>query len=228
MPKYFVDEGMRLGEDTVRHLRTVLRAKVGEKIILCDGQAVDYHCVVESLDPFRYRVESREESGTEPRCKITLYQAMPKADKLEWIVQKAVELGVHAVVPVYTERSINKNARLDRLQKIAESAAGQSMRGIIPNVCLPVSMDEAMKLAMSGTDYMLAAHEKADQGMGNLPDEDEINGIGLWIGPEGGFSEKETAAMEGAGFRLMSLGPRILRTETAAIAAIAQIMMVKG
>lgn len=222
MPKYFVDEALRLNEDTIFHLTKVLRVKVKDKIILCDGKAVDYHCVVESTKPLSLKVEKEEESKTEPKCKITLYQAMPKSDKMEWIIQKAVELGVHRIVPVYTEHSVKKAAKADRYQKIAASAAGQSMRGIIPHVHLPVLWEEAIKTAKE--DFMIAAHEKAAQPLtSNLPLE-----IGLWIGPEGGFSKKEAEIMESKKFNLISLGPRILRTETAAISAIAQIMMVTG
>jgi len=235
MPKYFVDlsgwaEGQKLqmSEDAAHHLMRVLRVRAGEKIIICDGKSIDYQCTVTSLKPLTMEVNSKCESKTEPECKITLYQAMPKADKLEWIIQKSVELGVYAVVPVYTEHSVSKNPRMDRLQKIAESAAGQSMRGIIPYVHPPIVWDEAFK---QKKEILIAAHEKEKNftlkmalkeicSAACMPKE-----VGLWIGPEGGFSKKEAEAMENANFYLVSLGARILRSETAAIAGIAQIMM---
>ena len=225
MPKYFVDKTLQLKDETIHHLKRVIRIRLGEEVILCDGKSMDYHCTVESLEPFNLKVNSRQESKTEPKCKITLYQAMPKADKFEWIIQKAVELGVYSIVPVYTAHciaKITKAVKIARYQKIAESAAGQCMRGIIPQVQQPMPLEDAIKTTNG---LMLATHEKEKEnkipGINSYPKD-----IGLWIGPEGGFSKKEIETMEGAGFSIVSLGPRILRTETAAIAAIAQIMMV--
>jgi len=255
MPKYFAHEiqgqTFRLEGDVAHHLKHVLRVRTGEKVILCDGKSTDYHCVIESLDPLTLVIEHHQESKTELPCKITLYQGMPKADKLEWIIQKSVELGVHAIVPVYTEHCVvrskpsgqaqgKQDTKLLRYQKISEAAAGQSMRGIIPKIHSPMSWKEAFEMATTNRavdGLMLAAHEKeqiqtlktitahisASQSL------KEPMEIGLWIGPEGGFSEKEIEAMEASSFKLVSLGPRILRAETAAIAAVAQIaMMVEG
>ena len=278
MPKYFVDEikgqAFRLEGDVAHHLKRVLRVRPGEKIILCNGKAMDFYCIIEDTEPLTLVVENYKESKTELPYKITLYQAMPKSDKLEWIIQKSVELGVHSIVPVYTEHSVvryksqsqNKNGgntKTARYQKIAEAAAGQSMRGIIPKVYLPMPWEEAFEMAMAykaAGGLIIAAHEKEQKqtiksvlntggnphfinttasnsiALNNSISLDTIssnitisskgfNEIGLWIGPEGGFSEKEIEVMEKSGFKLVSLGPRILRAETAAIAALAQITL---
>lgn len=232
MPKYFFDKesDKKLSEETIHHLKRVLRVRVGDKVVLCDGKSTDYHTIIKNLTPFEYEIENTKESGTELSTKITLYQAMPKADKMEWIVQKAVELGVYAIVPVYTEHCVKRNTKADakanvkieRLQKIAESAAGQSMRGIVPSVVMPMEWDKALKNVKEKEKMLnIVAYEKErDTTIKSVIDKNEVEEISLWIGPEGGFSKKEVQDMEDASFELVSLGSRILRTETAAIAAI--------
>jgi len=221
MPKYFVENPPNgLSGETIHHLKRVLRVRVGDEVILCDGAGMDYLSKVESLEPFRLKVVEPRRCLTEPRCKVTLYQAMAKSDKMDWIVQKAVELGVCSVVPVFTEFSVAKKAKTERYQKIAESAAGQSMRGIIPQVQQAVDFADIVK----GGGFNIAPHPYAKptiKQLTGLPDE-----VNLWIGPEGGFSPGEAEAMAAAGFHLVSLGARILRTETAALAALTQIFMV--
>ena len=228
MPKYFLDniEGQIIdpGSEITHHLKNVLRTRVGEKIILCDGKENDYLCTVDSLEPFLLRLENMQRCCTEPPCKITLYQALVKSDKFEWIIQKSVELGVHSIVPVLTEYSIRKNTKAERFQKIAESAAGQSMRGIIPQIYPQMPWKDAL---CSAKGYIIAAHISCSRHSikqafeGHIPNE-----INLWIGPEGGFSKSEVENMKKAGFNFVSLGSRILRAETAAITALAQILMV--
>lgn len=242
MPKYFVDEvkGQNIvaSAELSHHLKKVLRLRVGDELVVCDGNEIDYICIIESLDPLLLRLEREEVCPTEPSCKITLYQAMPKSDKMEWIVQKSVEIGVYAIVPIITERTVAKKARLERYQKIAESAAGQSMRGIIPKVHPEISLEEAIKRSKA---YQIAAHvpdksqtvkiqtikmQTIKSALMNNDFNNNFDEIGLWIGPEGGFSQSEIEKMKMAAFNLVSLGPRILRTETAALTALAQIIMV--
>ena len=225
MPKFFVDE---VGNpNNLHHLKNVLRLRAGDKVTLCDGASVDYFCVVESVQPFSLKIESQQASQTEPTCKITLYQSMLKSDKMDWVIQKAVELGVHAIVPILTEHSVAKNAKAERYNKIAESAAGQSMRGIIPKVHPLTNFEEAIS---NNSGLAIAAHEKETECkikhiiIGRNSSQNDKN-LSIWIGPEGGFSEKETAKMREANFHLVSLGSRILRAETAALAALTQILM---
>jgi len=218
MPKYF-----NMEKDTVHHLKRVLRIRVGEDFLLSDGNEVDHYCVVTSLEPFSYKIVRSETCQNELPYRVSLYQAVPKADKLEWIVQKAVELGAYEIVPIYTEhcdvRSLSE-IKHTRMQKIAESAAGQSMRGIIPQVILPMDFSYALERAKPSSSLQIVAHEKATQAFAkpNLHEN-----ISIWIGPEGGFSHNEIESFVKCGFQIVNLGSRILRTETAAIAILAAI-----
>ncbi|MCL2399686.1 MAG: 16S rRNA (uracil(1498)-N(3))-methyltransferase [Defluviitaleaceae bacterium] len=239
MPKYFINEPsdkaegqlLQLEGDTAYHLIKVLRVRIGEEVILCDGKETDYYCIVESIDSLTLTclILSKHQCETEPKCKISLFQAMPKADKFEWVIQKSIELGVYEIIPIYTDHSIKKNANVERFQKIAESAAGQSMRGIIPKVHYPTSW-EGVKY-QTKFKYSIVAHEKEDlktiKSVMNSPLKNNKlqDQVALWIGPEGGFSKNEITLMEEYEFQLVTLGPRILRSETAAIAAIAKILM---
>ena len=240
MPKYFIDDpkgvSIKLEGEIAHHLERVLRVRVGERVILCNGKSVDYHCIVESVNPLNLRVESQKDSETEPILKLNLYQSIPKSDKLEWIIQKSVELGVHSIIPIISEHSVVKkisgSGKMKRYQKIAESAAGQSMRGIIPKVHEPITMEEALRYAKG---LMLAALEPSLKDLKQTAKKaldavhfDNLNEIALWIGPEGGFSLNEVELMKNEAFNFISLGPRVLRTETAAIAAVAQIMSAIG
>ena len=226
MPKYFVNEDFSLNEETIHHLKRVLRIKLGDKIILCDGKGFDYHVSICNLNPLEFTVDNKIACNTELDYKITLYQALPKSDKLELIVQKSVELGVYEIVPIITEHcdarpNLNK---INRYQKISESAAGQSMRGIIPKIYNPIKLCDAIQ---DSSKPMLVAHEKATANfLAIAPKVVKGDSLGIWVGPEGGFSQTEIELMEQSGFETFSLGPRILRTETAAIAAIAMLQVV--
>jgi len=224
------------------HLVKVLRIRVGEEVLLCDGRGTDFYCVVTHTAPLMLATKSICLCKTEPDYKVTLYQGMPKAGKMELIIQKAVELGVWAIVPVIMERSVSHSKKEKRYQKIAEAAAGQSMRGIIPKVYPPMSWKEAFSQKPIER-IMLAAYENEEERtlkgtlreienwkscineqMGQIMQKRQ-NDVGVWIGPEGGFSEREVREMQNEDFKLFSLGPRILRTETAGIAALAQFFI---
>ena len=176
-------------------------------------------------------VDAVTPNASEPSLAVTLYMGLPKADKLEWIIQKAVELGVTAIVPVVTARSI---ARVDgkdaekkrtRWQKIAAEAAGQSGRGIIPTVEAPISFKQALpRLAAENT---LLCYEGGGQPIGQLVSREDT-ALSLVVGPEGGFDPAEVAAVTAGGGRIATLGPRILRCETAPIAALAVVMERSG
>ena len=171
-------------------------------------------------------------SRGEPRTRVTVCQCLPKGDKLETVVQKAVELGAHEIWPIESRYCVAKwdqksrEKKLLRLQKIALEAAMQSGRGIVPRVLEPAALRAALETAKSAGD-ILFFYEKASAGLGPC-----MAGTGdrifLFIGPEGGFSEDEAAMAERAGARIASLGPRILRTETAPIAALSAIFYGKG
>ena len=237
MPKYFISaevaQLLRDGNSVAdfdgeleHHLVKVLRVRVGEEVLLCDGCETDFHCTVTQLSPLMLSAAEIRVCENEPDYKITLYQGMPKAGKMDLIIQKAVELGVWAIAPVIMERSVSHSKKEKRYQKIAESAAGQSMRGIVPKILPPVSWKDAVRQAPARR-TMFAAYENENKSTLK----DAINGVdwrkvksdvGVWIGPEGGFSEREVAEMRDKDFKLFSLGSRILRTETAGLAALAQ------
>ena len=216
------------GED-VRHLSRVLRLRAGDTVEICDGAGTDYTGVITAVgqDEVTCALNGAHPSPTEPRCRVTLFQALPKTGKMEVIVQKCVELGVAAVTPVVTERCVAvptrdfENKRV-RYQRVAAEAAKQSRRGIIPPVSgvLPLR-----QVDFSRFDTVLAAYEEERTtslkaalagGAGES--------IALIIGPEGGLESEEVAWLTAAGAVSVSLGPRILRTETAGMAMLAQVL----
>jgi len=240
MPKYYFapeqlqDSKITLLENTAHHLLHVLRITVGDKIVLCNGANMDYHAVVTELlskskqPGVRLEVQAAVPSATEPRTKVTLYQSVPKGDKMDTIIQKCVELGVLSIVPVITERSVVRKKETEkkasRYHRIAESAAGQSMRGIIPTIHTAISFEEAVK-SMNTSELSLVAYEgERKRSLKNTLREYTSSAVNLWIGPEGGFAPEEIAVLQEKQAVTVSLGPRILRTETAAIAMLAQVL----
>lgn len=217
-----------------RHLCVVLRAKPGDEVLVCDGQGTDYTCRVAQPSPESCRLEilSARKSVSEPDVRAILYVGYPKGDKLEWIIQKAVELGASRIVPVAMKRSVvkldpkrEKNKRA-RWQAVSESAAKQSGRGRIPEVAPVSSLAEAAQEA-GQLDLVLLPYENA-RGMEATAEALAAlrpgMRIGIFIGPEGGFEETEVEALAQAGARPLSLGRRILRTETAGLAALTLCM----
>jgi len=221
-----IDDTIALTGENARHF-AVLRIRAGEEIIICNGAGLDYFC--HAIEIGRDKVIARVlrvcENTAELPIAITLFQGLPKADKLEIVIQKAIELGVHKIAPIFCQNSIPKisNAanKIQRLQKIAESAAKQSGRGIIPMVEDCISFDKGLEMAKN-LDLSYICHPAKNAifhgaflrgKLGN------ISSLGIFIGPEGGFCESEAAALPN-----ISLGRGILRTETAAIAAIANIV----
>ena len=239
MPRFFIDYTPTVGGDAViegadaRHIGGALRMTAGETLALCDGRGTDYACTVVAVDKERVTlsVDAATPSTSEPTLAVTLYMGLPKGDKMELIIQKAVELGVTAIVPVATARCIVKLDGKDaakkqaRWQKIAAEAAGQSGRGIIPTVELPVSWKQA--LARFEKEYTLLCYEGGGQPIGQLVTPDH-RAVSLVVGPEGGFDPAEVEAVLQAGGKIATLGPRILRCETAPLAAIAVLMEKSG
>ncbi len=219
----------------VNHIRNVLRMKPGEELDVTDGQdGREYRCAVRSFGENAVDCELRfvREEGVELPSRIHLFQGLPKADKMELIVQKAVELGVYRILPVETKRCIVKldekkaESRTARWQQISESAAKQSRRGIIPEVTKPLQFRKALELA-EGMDLKLIPYELAE-GMEKTrqliesarPGQD----VAVFIGPEGGFDEEEIREAAERGIEPITLGKRILRTETAPLAVLSWLM----
>ena len=220
----------------VNHIRNVLRMKEGDELIICDGEGTDHFCRIREYEAKRLTADIIKTCGTqaEPSAQLVLFQGVPKKDKLELIIQKAVELGASRIVPVMTKRVIVKSGndekesrKTERLNSIARSAAEQSGRGIIPKVSQTVSFNEALKMA-SELDFNIIPYENADNTDQGLEKSRKVfesmrgkKSIGIFIGPEGGFEPEEVSAAVEAGCVTVSLGRRILRTETAGIVALA-------
>ena len=207
--------------ELLKHIKTVLRMHSGDELTLCDGEGVFYDAVLTD-DISEAEIAKKYPAPTEPKLKITLFQAIPKNPKLEFIIQKATEIGVAKIVPVNTARivaKIEKDSKLERLRKIAREAAAQSRRGIVPEVADPVSFAEAVCMAAQ-CDLAIIPYEDEHK----TPFRDCLRGktagsLALFIGPEGGFDEAEVALARENGILPATLGPRILRTETAGLVA---------
>ena len=220
-----------LGDD-VNHIKNVLRMKPGDEIIICDSRGTDHHSKILSLDNTKIEAEilSSGISEAEMDFRVHLFQGLPKKDKMEMIIQKSVELGVYEIVPVFTKRVIVKlddkkkeETKLKRWQAISESAAKQSGRGMIPRIEACMSFKEALSYA-SKMNLVLIPYENAPNTREDMkeylkriisiePDTD----VAVFIGPEGGFEPGEVEEAVSKGAVPISLGKRILRTETAGI-----------
>ena len=240
MQHFFADpscvdgEQIRLAGSDVNHMKNVLRMKPGEEVWVSDGEGMDYFCSVEGYEEKEavLRVVKKEVSQTELASHLILFQGLPKGDKMEWIVQKAVELGAYSVVPVSTRRCVvkldNKKAekKVSRWQQIAESAAKQSKRMLVPEVHSVMTFKEALVYAKE-LDVLLIPYELA-KGMKETKELirsiEPGKSIGVFIGPEGGFEEQEVADAMEAGAKPITLGHRILRTETAGLAVLSVLM----
>ncbi|MCM1106245.1 MAG: 16S rRNA (uracil(1498)-N(3))-methyltransferase [Blautia sp.] len=228
-------EYVQITGSDVNHIKNVLRMRPGEKIRVSTPAGVSFFCRIEeiSAELVLARIDAADRLGTEPVHKVYLFQGLPKGDKMEFVVQKAVELGVHEIIPVAMKNCVvkldEKRAanKIKRWQSIAESAAKQAKRSVIPAVRMPVSFREAVKLAGELSLVMLVPYEKAHglaatrELISGIP---KGAGIGLMIGPEGGFAPEEIDCTDKSGFHCISLGRRILRTETAGPAALAMLM----
>ena len=218
----------------VNHISNVLRMKTGEELWISDGSKYEYRCTIESFEPDEVllHIVYSQEPEYELPCRIYLFQGLPKADKMELIIQKAVELGAYEIIPVETKRCVvkldgRKSAKKTaRWQQIAESAAKQSKRMLIPNVHEVLTYREALKYAES-MDVRLVPYELA-RGMQEtkeiLAGIEPGQSVGIFIGPEGGFEEKEIEAAIEGGAKPITLGRRILRTETAGLAILSVLM----
>lgn len=235
-PKQLNSENIFIQGEDYNHIHNVLRMKIGEAILLCDEGDKEYLCEIESYDTNQERVKVKIVdvfgNARELPTKITLFQGYPKGDKMESIVQKAVELGAYEIVPVMMKRCVVKldekkaSKKVDRLNSIALSAAKQSMRGTIPQVREVMSMDMACEYAKT-MDLVILPYENAD-GMEYakqvLREAVGKQHIGVFIGPEGGFEAQEVGHIESSGGKTISLGHRILRTETAGMVVLSLLM----
>ncbi len=234
-PDWIMEKEIRITGKDVNHIKNVLRMQIGEEITINNGQdAIHYQCEISSIEEeeIRCHILYKEESDFELSAKITLFQGLPKADKMELIIQKCVELGIYNIVPVQTKRAIVKldekkaKAKIVRWQAISEAAAKQSKRKRIPIVDMPISFQAAIQSAKT-YDIVLIPYE-LKEGMKETKKAIESikagDRVGVFIGPEGGFSETEIAQATKMGAIPISLGKRILRTETAGFTTLALLM----
>ena len=233
MPHFFVDEEIEsseyslFGEDG-RHIAKSLRMKQGENLTLCSPSGTVHNCVVEKVegDFVGVRILSSEQSETEPSVKVTLYQALPKGDKMEFIIQKAVEIGVTEIVPVISSRCVSRpdqkslSKKLLRWQKIAKQAAMQCGRGIVPKVKDAVPFEKGVENAKG---EKVIFYELGGESVKDILS-DKQKEISIFIGSEGGFSGDEVDLVLKNGGRKATLGKRILRAETAPLVALTVIM----
>ena len=240
MYHFFVEEEQVNSENAyisgsdVNHIVNVLRMKIGAELLISVKGDWDYLCKIEEIENDRVNLKLLESmEQRELPIKLTLLQGIPKSDKLEMIIQKAIELGVSNIIPVKTNRVVVKidekktQAKVNRWNAIAQSAAKQSKRSIIPKVLNPQTLDNALEIVK---DYgvKLLPYENAD-GIKKTKDIlnslDSKNNIAVFIGPEGGFEEAEVKKSTDSGFEVITLGKRILRTETAGLALLSNIMI---
>lgn len=219
----------------VNHIRNVLRMNPGEEVNVTDGSGEKvYRCAIASIgeDKVELNIMWAQEKGMELPSKIYLFQGLPKSDKMELIIQKAVELGVYEIIPMATARAVVKldqkkaAAKVKRWQAISESAAKQSKRLLIPEVKEPVKFSEALKLA-SDLDVRLIPYELAEGMDGTRRIIQSVKpgqSVAVFIGPEGGFEEAEVELAKEADFQAITLGRRILRTETAGMTVLSILM----
>lgn len=238
MPRFFIDpptaDTVHLTGETAAHIAKSLRMTAGERLTLCDGHGTDYAAVISSVDhsTVTATIIDRTPSRGEPDVRIVLLQGLPKGDKMEWIVQKAVELGVGEIIPFTAARSVSRpddasaRRKAARWQKIADEAAGQSQRGRIPQVSACISFADALKRA-AACDRKLLCYEGGGSRLAPLLS-DKPESVAVLIGPEGGFAPEEVAQAEAAGAVRVTLGPRILRTETAPLAVLSAILYATG
>lgn len=214
------------------HLAVVLRAKAGDNVTVCDGLGTDYACRVRLAGKERVEMDiiSSHPSESEPHTAVTLYVGYPKQDKLETIIQKATELGAVRVVPFFSRYCVaapkNEEKKNVRYQRVALEAAKQSGRGRVPEVAMPLSFDEMLRDA-AACDTVLFCDEAGGAPLHSRL-KDTAHSVAIVTGSEGGFSREEAEKAAAAGFLPVGLGPRILRCETAPLAALSVVMALTG
>ena len=232
-PRFFtgnIGEKAVITGDDAKHIATVLRMKSGELAVLCDGKGSDYLCRICSAEKELVELDVLDcrKNEAEPKTEICLYQCMPKSDKMEFIVQKATELGVSRIVPVLSKRCVSRPdektaaKKCQRYRKIAEEAAKQCGRGKIPEIGEMLSFSQAVK-EYSHDDTGILFYECGGESLKKLVSP-KTGKISVFIGSEGGFAPEEAELAEKAGICPATLGKRILRCETAPIAALAILM----
>ncbi len=238
LPKFFVspdairDGRVVLPPEEAAHISRVLRLRRGDEITVCDGACNDYRCVIAELSPERVlcEIQSCARCGSEPSLFVTLYMGLPKSDKLEFVIQKAVELGVSRVTPVEMARCVAREKggerKLQRRRQLALAAAKQSGRGIVPEVTESISLPEAAD-RMERDELSILLYERAGRNA-ELPELCGVRSLSFLVGPEGGVAPEEAELLGAKGVHVVGLGERILRCETAPITFLSILMYLSG
>lgn len=237
MQKLFVeninDEKIILDGESARHIAKSLRMRVGDVICVTDGGGDDYGCQIEEVtkDEVVLKVCYKQACESEPSCRVTIYQGVPKSSKMEDIIQKCVELGVCKIVPTLTKRCVSRpddkaaGKKNQRYQKIALEAAQQSGRGIVPKIENMKTLRQAIDEDES--DVKIVFYEGGGEKLADIVKLD-TESVSVFIGPEGGFEQEEVEQIEASGGVRATLGKRILRTQTAPVVALTAIMLLTG
>ena len=241
VPKFFVSPDdvrgsfLALDGENAAHAK-VLRLKRGDSVLVCDGCGMDYRCTVSDISPQQVClvVNGAEESRAEPQTACSVYMAYAKADKLEHVVQKATELGAYEIVAFPSSRCVLKldaaaaQKKCERWQKIAASAAAQSGRGRIPQVHVMASFEDAVRRA-AGCELALFPYENEHTiSLRRAVGQASAKTVSIMTGPEGGFSDDEVRFAQETGMQICTLGPRILRCETAPLCALSAVLFAAG
>ena len=239
MVRFFVSaedlekEDVSLTGENAQHAK-VLRLKPGEMVLLCDGEGREAVCKVASTDGWLLRAMERRESQSEAAVKVSVYMALPKADKLEHVIQKATELGAYEIVTFPSARCVSRpdekslKKKLERWEKIAASAAEQSGRGRIPKVLVLGSFSEALTRAAQADKALLFYEHEEALTLKMALSSGSYGTVSLLTGPEGGLEEAEVTQAREAGLQVCTLGRRILRCETAPLCALSAVMYDAG
>ena len=234
MARFFINSEVKdyykLSGDDAIHVAKSLRMKIGETITLCDGKGKEYICEISKINgrEVLLKLNDIKFNDSEPSILVKLYQGVPKSDKMDLIIQKSVELGVDEIIPVIMKRCISRPdekseiTKIKRWQKISQEAAKQSRRGKIPAVKPFINFNEALKQSKNN-DCNILFYEKGGKNLKDILGK-KITSIGIFIGPEGGFDEVEVEEFSESSGVISTLGKRILRTETASLAALSVIM----
>ena len=237
MQKLFIDftpeNEVLLDGEQARHVAKSLRMKKGDTLTVTDGNGDDFGCLIEEItkDTVRLKVCYKQACKSEPSCKVTVYQGVPKGSKLEDVIQKCTELGAAGFVPTLTKRCISRpdeksaKKKTERYRKIALEAAQQSGRGIVPEVSEMLTLKQA--IAQDKSEIKIVFYEGGGEPLSNIIKKDAQT-VSVYIGPEGGFEKDEVDEIVKSGAFCATLGARILRTQTAPVAVQSAIMLLTG
>lgn len=249
MGKFFVKKNQIINNeiniigDDVNHIKNVLRYNISDSIIICDEDGRNYDCEIKDIkkDAIICQIISEIESNAESTIKISIFQGVPKFDKMELIIQKSVELGAYDFYPTSMKRCIVKlnqdliNKKVERWQKISEVASKQSGRDIIPQVYNPISIDDVISKIDEFDLFIIPYEKESEISLKDILKKNQYNDIikgdfkiGILIGPEGGIDDFEIERLRNTNAKVVTLGKRILRTETVALSMISIIMYELG